>query len=215
VNKINSDQLTTDEKQNYCHVFQELLNQIDEEINKLDSYERAMQIKRSIDRLIETLYSQATIEDMSVELETMKHIPEAIHRIKEKRRKRVMKEIVLAQQQKDREEEVKEMMTNRETIKNVDEVKKQIKSSIKEVLFSVIAHEMDPKKRAGETADSNAEHAHLYGRKAKHGLLGTMLKAFLTVVSTIVPEIAKVHETSFAKQVEESRNANHKKHLSI
>ncbi|OEY86817.1 hypothetical protein BIY23_02185 [Wolbachia pipientis] len=206
------NQFTEDEKQNYLYLLQELLDQIDEGVDKIDSYERVMQVKRSIDRLIETLYSQATQEDISVELETMKHIPDAIHRVKEKRKKRMVKEIILDQQQKEREKEIKETIT---TSKDMDETKKQIKSSIKKVLFSVIAHRMDPRKRAGESAESNAEHAKLYGRKATHGLLSTMFKAFLTAVSTIVHEIAKSHDTSFAKQVEESRNTDRQKGLSI
>ncbi len=208
---IKPNQLTENEKQGYCHIFQELLDQIDEGIDKLDSYERVMQVKRSIERLIETLYSQATVEDIKVKLEAMKHIPEAIHRVKEKRKK---KEIEKIQHQKEMEREIKETMTDKETKKSVDEAKKQVKSSIKEVLFSVIAHRMDPKKRAGETTDNNEEHAHLYGRRAKHGLLHTMLKAFLTTVNTIIHAMTKPHDTSFTKQVEESRNINHQKNLS-
>jgi hypothetical protein len=201
---------------NYLKNFEDLLNKIDEEIDELDSYGRTMEIKRSIDRLIETLYSQAASEDIDIELETTKHTSDklnSIKRIKEKRKNRTTEEIlsnIFAQQQKD-------MGNVKRATADVHEAKEEIKSSIKSVLFSVIAHRMDPKKRAGETADSNEKQAHIYGREAKGGILGALLKTFLTAVSAAIHEIVKPlkhtdkQEASFAKQVEESRNMDSKK----
>ncbi|MGL9759555.1 MAG: hypothetical protein ACR5LA_12880 [Wolbachia sp.] len=200
--------------QDYLKVFEDILNQIDEGIDNLDSYERTMQVKRSIDRLIETLYSQAASEDIDAELETTKHTRdklESMKRVREKRRKQVIEEVLsgmLVQQQKEHEHETA----------HDDEAKKRVKSSIRGVLFSVIAHRMDPRRRAGETADGNEKQAHIYGREAVGGVLGALLKTFLTAVAAAVREIAKPlqkQETSFAKQVEESRNADSQKGRSI
>ncbi len=77
---------------------------------------------------------------------------------------------------------------------------------------------MDPRRRAGETADGNEKQAHIYGREAVGGALGALLKTFLTAVVAVVREIAKPlqkPETSFAKQVEESRNADSQKGRSV
>ncbi|MGL9762604.1 MAG: hypothetical protein ACR5LB_10890, partial [Wolbachia sp.] len=93
--------------QNYLKAFEDILTQIDEEIDNLDSYERTMQVKRSIDMLIETLYSQAAYEDIDVELEPTKHTrdkSESKKRVMEKRRKQIMEEVLsgmFAQQQKE------------------------------------------------------------------------------------------------------------------
>ncbi|WP_245800747.1 hypothetical protein [Wolbachia endosymbiont of Wuchereria bancrofti] len=38
--------------------------------------------------------------------------------------------------------------------------------SFREVLFSVIAHRMNPKRRAGEIADDNEKQVRIYGREA-------------------------------------------------
>ncbi|KDB19195.1 hypothetical protein wGmm_0582 [Wolbachia endosymbiont of Glossina morsitans morsitans] len=180
-----------------------------------------MQIKRSIDRLIETLYSQAASEDIDAEFETTKHTrdkSESMKRVREKRRKQVIEEVLssmFAQQQK-------ELINAKqhETAKDGDvhEAKEKVKSSIRGVLFSVIAHRMDPRRRAGETADGNEKQAHIYGRKAVGEALGALLKTFLTAVIAVVREIAKPlqkPETSFAKQVEESRNADSQKGRSV
>lgn len=199
--------------------FEDILNQIDEGIDKLDSYERTMQVKRSIDRLIETLYSQAASEDINVELETTKYTRDksnSIKRIQEKRRKQTIEETlshIFAQQQ--------ELTNAKPKTEDTHEIKTQVKSSIKEVLFSVIANRMDPKRRAGETADSNEKQAHIYGRTPASGVLGALLKTFLAAVNAVAHEITKSlkhtdkHETSFTKQVEESRNIDSHKGRSI
>ncbi|QOD38215.1 hypothetical protein [Candidatus Wolbachia massiliensis] len=214
--------------QDYLKAFEDILTQVDEEIDSLDSYERTMQVKRSIDRLIETLYSQAASEDIDVELETTKHTrdkSESMKRVMEKRRKQVMEEVLssmFAQQQKELMNTT-HLSHGHETAKDGDahEAKRQIKSSIRGVLFSVIAHRMDPRRRAGETAGDNERQARIYGREAVGGALGALLKAFLTAVAAVAREIAKPlqhinkQETSFAKQVEESRNADSQKGRSI
>lgn len=199
--------------------FEDILNQIDEGIDKLDSYERTMQVKRSIDRLIETLYSQAASEDINVELETTKYTRDksnSIKRIQEKRRKQTIEETlshIFAQQQ--------ELTNAKHKTEDTHEIKTQVKSSIKEVLFSVIANRMDPKRRAGETADSNEKQAHIYGRTPASGVLGALLKTFLAAVNAVAHEITKSlkhtdkNETSFTKQVEESRNIDSHKGRSI
>ncbi|WP_341819590.1 hypothetical protein [Wolbachia endosymbiont (group A) of Brachyopa scutellaris] len=205
--------------QEYLKAFEDILNQIDEGIDNSDSYERTMQIKRSIDRLIETLYSQADSEDIDAEFETTKHTrdkSESMKRVREKRRKQVIEEVLssmFAQQQK----ELMNAKHEHETTHD-DEAKKRVKSSIRGVLFSVIAHRMDPRRRAGETADDNEKQAHIHGREAVGGALGALLKTFLTAVIAVVREIAKPlqkPETSFAKQVEESRNADSQKGRSV
>ncbi|MFP3036319.1 MAG: hypothetical protein ACEY3A_05050 [Wolbachia sp.] len=207
--------------QDYLKAFEDILTQIDEEIDNLDSYERTMQVKRSIDRLVETLYSQAASEDIDVEFETTKHTrnkSEFKQRIMEKRSKQIMEEVLsgmFAQQQKALMN-AKHLSHGHETAHDGDvhEAKRRMKSSIKGVLFSVIAHRMDPRRRAGETADNNEKQAHMYGRKAVGGALGALLKAFLTAVIAAVSEVAKPlqhmskQETSFAKQIEESRNTD-------
>ncbi|CAN2134828.1 Putative uncharacterized protein [Wolbachia pipientis] len=211
--------------QDYLKVFEDILNQIDEGIDNSDSYERTMQIKRSIDRLIETLYSQAASEDIDAEFETTKHTrdkSESMKRVREKRRKQVIEEVLssmFAQQQKELMN-AKHLSHGHETAKDGDvhEAKEKVKSSIRGVLFSVIAHRMDPRRRAGETADGNEKQAHIYGREAVGGALGALLKTFLTAVIAVVREIAKPlqkPETSFAKQVEESRNADSQKGRSV
>ncbi|MDD9331875.1 MAG: hypothetical protein PV340_04610 [Wolbachia sp.] len=209
----------------YIKTFEDLLNQIDEVVDKLDSYERTVQIKRSIVRLIETLYSQAALEDINTELETTKHTRDKsayLKRIREKRRRQVIEEVLsnmFAQQQKEKDlVNAKRLCHGYETTKdtNVNKAKEQIKSSIKWVLFSVIGARMDPRRRAGETDDSNEKQAQIYNREAVGGALGALLKTFLTTVTTIVQEIVKPlrqtckQETSFAKQVEESRNTGDK-----
>ncbi|WP_265033702.1 hypothetical protein [Wolbachia endosymbiont (group A) of Sicus ferrugineus] len=211
--------------QDYLKAFEDILNQIDEGIDNSDSYERTMQIKRSIDRLIETLYSQAASEDIDAEFETTKHTrdkSESMKRVREKRRKQAIEEVLssmFAQQQKELMN-AKHLSHGHETAHN-DEAKKRVKSSIRGVLFSVIAHRMDPRRRAGETADDNEKRAHIYGREAVGGALGALLKTFLTAVTAVVREIAKPlqhiskQETSFAKQVEESRNADSQKGRSV
>ncbi|MBD0391161.1 hypothetical protein IC220_01630 [Wolbachia endosymbiont of Pentalonia nigronervosa] len=199
--------------------FEDIFTQINEGIDKLDSYERTMQVKRSIDRLIETLYSQAASEDINVELETTKHTCDksnSIKRIQEKRRKQTIEETlshIFTQQQ--------ELTNTKHKTEDIHEIKMQVKSSIKDVLFSVIANRMDPKKRAGETADSNEKQAHIYGRTPAGGVLGALLKTFLVAVNAVIHEVAKSlkhtdkHETSFTKQVEESRNTESHKGRSI
>lgn len=199
--------------------FEDIFTQIDEGIDKLDSYERTMQVKRSIDRLIETLYSQAASEDINVELETTKHTRDksnSIKRIQEKRRKQTIEETlshIFTQQQ--------ELTNTKHKTEDIHEIKTQVKSSIKDVLFSVIANRMDPKRRAGETADSNEKQAHIYGRTPAGGVLGALLKTFLVAVNAVIHEVAKSlkhtdkHETSFTKQVEESRNTESHKGRSI
>ncbi|WCR58352.1 hypothetical protein [Wolbachia endosymbiont of Ctenocephalides felis wCfeJ] len=206
--------------QDYLEAFEAILNQVDEEIDNLDSYERTMQVKRSIDRLIETLYSQAASEDIDAEFETTKHTrdrSESMKRVAEKRKKQIMEEVLssmFAQQQKEMMN-AKHLSHRHETTPHDEDVlkaKARIKSSIKGVLFSVIAHRMDPRRRAGETADSNERQARIYGREAVGGALSALLKTFLTAVTAVIREIAKPlqhtnkQETSFAKQVEESRN---------
>lgn len=220
-NLKNENQLEEQFKE-YLKPFEDILSQIDEGVDNLDSYERTMQVKRSIDRLIETLYSQAASEDIDVELETTKHTrdkSESKKRVLEKRKKQLMEEILSFQQQK-------ELMNSRERHEvasdgDVQKAKARVKSSIRGVLFSVIAHRMDPRRRAGETADDNEKQARMYGREAVGGVLGGLFKAFLTAVAAVVREIAKplqhmnTQETSFAKQVEESRNQDSQKGRSV
>ena len=183
-----------------------LLKEFEEKIDKLDSYERAIEIKRSIDRLIETLYSKASLEDIETELETTKHTSEkldSMKRINEKRRKRLYEQMlshIFSQEN-----------TNKINSTNVDhietdlhEVKEQVKFSVKEVLFSVIAHKMDPRRRAGETADDNEKNAHMYGREAKRGLLKTIFAAISTILNEVITKHNK-NDTSFAKQVIDGR----------
>jgi hypothetical protein len=231
------DELTDQEKeedkqyiieqiQDYLKDFENILNQIDEGIDKLDSYERTMQIKRSIDRLIETLYSQAASEDINAELATTKHTSNksaSVKRIKEKRRKQVIEEVLsgmFAQEQR----ELKPLGHEYETAKSGDihEAKEQVKFSIKGVLFSVIGNAMNPRQMVGETDESNKKGAERYGREAIGGVLGGLLKTFLTAVTAIMHEIVKPlqqhtskQDTSFAKQVEESRNTGDQKGRSI
>lgn len=213
------------EMQDYLKSFEDILSKIDEGVDNLDSYERTMQVKRSIDRLIETLYSQAASEDIDAEFETTKQTrdkSESKKRVLEKRKKQMKEEVlssVFAQQQK-------ELMNNRQKHEaasdgDIQKAKARMKSSIRGVLFSVIAHRMDPKRRAGETADDNEKQARIYGREAVGGALGALLKAFLAAVTAVVREIAKplqhmnTQETSFAKQIEESRNVDSQKGRSI
>lgn len=224
----NENQLEEQRKeiQDYLKLFEDILSQIDEGIDNLDSYERTMQVKRSIDRLIETLYSQAASEDIDAEFETTKHTrdkSESKKRVMEKRKKQVMEEILsgmFAQQQKELMN-AKRLNQGHEAASDGDIQKARMKSSIRGVLFSVIAHRMDPRRRAGETADDNEKQAHIYGREAVGGALGALLKTFLTAVTAVVREIAKPlqhiskQETSFAKQVEESRNADSQKGRSV
>ncbi|MDG7057517.1 MAG: hypothetical protein LKM43_05250 [Wolbachia endosymbiont of Penenirmus auritus] len=214
--------------QDYLKAFEDILTQIDEKIDNLDSYERTMQVKRSIDRLIETLYSQAASEDIDAEFETTKHTrdkSESKKRVMEKRRKQIMEEVLsgmFAQQQKELMN-AKHLSHGHETAHDGDvhEAKRRMKSSIKGVLFSVIAHRMDPRRRAGETADDNEKQARIHGREAVGGALGALLKAFLTAVIAAVREVAKPlqhmskQETSFAKQIEESRNTDPQKGRSM
>ncbi|MDM8334801.1 hypothetical protein [Wolbachia pipientis] len=212
--------------QDYLKVFEGILNQIDEGIDNLDSYERTMQVKRSIDRLIETLYSQAASEDIDAEFETTKHTrdkSESMKRVMEKRRKQIMEEMLSGIWQQKELMNVKHLSHGHETAHDEDvlRAKAGMKSSIKGVLFSVIAHRMDPRRRAGETADGNEKQARIYGRKAVGGILSALLKAFLVAVVAAVREIAKPlqhtnkQETSFAKQIEESRNADSQKGRSV
>ena len=203
--------------EDYFKAFEDILNQIDEEIDKLDSYERTMQVKRSIDRLIETLYSQAAPEDIDIELETTKHTSDKLNSMKRiiEKRKQTIKETlsqIFAQQQKE-----KSLLNAKQKTADIGEVKAQVKSSIKEVLFSVIGNRMDPKRRAGETAASNEKQAHIYGREAIGGILGALLKTFLASVNAVVEEIVKPlrhtskQKMSFTKQLEESRNIDEQK----
>ncbi|MCA4773977.1 hypothetical protein [Wolbachia endosymbiont of Mansonella perstans] len=219
---------TTQYVQDYLKAFEGILAQIDEEIDNLDSYERTMQVKRSIDRLIETLYSQAASEDIDVEFGATKHTrdkSESKKRVMEKRRKQIMEEVLsgmFTQQQKELMN-VKHLSYGHETAhdEGVIRAKVRMKSSIKGVLFSVIAHRMDPRRRAGETADDNEKQACIYGRKTVGGALGVLLKAFLTAVIAAVREVTKPlqhmskQETSFAKQVEESRSTDPQKGRSM
>ncbi len=100
-----------------------------------------------------------------------------------------------------------------ETAKDGDmhEAKERIKSSVKGVLVAIIGVRMDPKRRAGETAASNEKQAHIYGREPAGGILGALLKTFLTAVVAVVHEVVKPlqhhskQETSFAKQIEEKQ----------
>lgn len=224
----NENQLEEQRKkiQDYLKPFEDILNQIDEGVDNLDSYERTMQVKRSIDRLIETLYSQAASEDIDAEFETTKQTrdkSESKKRVMEKRKKQVMEEILsgmFVQQQKEMMN-AKRLNQGYEAASDRDIQKARMKSSIRGVLFSVIAHRMDPRRRAGETADDNEKQARIYGREAVGGALGALLKTFLTAVTAVVREIAKPlqhiskQETSFAKQVEESRNADSQKGRSV
>ncbi|VVC31030.1 Hypothetical protein CINCED_3A016479 [Cinara cedri] len=199
--------------------FEDILTQIDKGIDKLDSYERTMQVKRSIDRLIETLYSQAAYEDINVELKTTKYTHDklsSIKRIQEKRRKQTIEETlshIFTQQQ--------ELTNAKHKTEDLHEIKTQVKYSIKEVLFSVIANRMDPKRRAGETADSNEKQSRIYGRTPASGVLGVLLKTFLVAANAVTYEInnslkyTDKNETSFTKQVEESRNTDSHKGRSI
>ncbi|NSM56270.1 hypothetical protein HET73_01210 [Wolbachia endosymbiont of Atemnus politus] len=207
--------------QDYLKAFEDILTQIDEEIDNLDSYERTMQVKRSIDRLIETLYSQAASEDIDAEFETTKHTRnklESKKRVMEKRKKQVMEEILSGIQQQKELMNAKRLNQGHEAASDGDIQKARMKSSIRGVLFSVIAHRMDPKRRAGETADDNEKQARIHGREAVGGALGALLKAFLAAVTAAVREIAKPlqkQETSFSKQVEESRNTDSQKGRSV
>ncbi|NSX83759.1 hypothetical protein GOM44_05915, partial [Wolbachia endosymbiont of Atemnus politus] len=191
--------------QDYLKAFEDILTQIDEEIDNLDSYERTMQVKRSIDRLIETLYSQAASEDIDAEFETTKHTRnklESKKRVMEKRKKQVMEEILSGIQQQKELMNAKRLNQGHEAASDGDIQKARMKSSIRGVLFSVIAHRMDPKRRAGETADDNEKQARIHGREAVGGALGALLKAFLAAVTAAVREIAKPlqkQETSFSK----------------
>lgn len=229
-------QYTEEEKQfleecikNHLKDFENILNQIDEGIDRIDSYERTMEIKRSIDRLIETLYSQAASEDIDAELEFTTHTRDksaSMKRIRERRRKRdieAMLSNMFAEQQKNITNS-KHLGHGHETEKAADvhEAKEQVKYSIKRVLFLVIGNKMDPRRRAGETADDNERGAKIYGREAADGALGALLKTFLTAVIAVVNEIVKPlqqhankQETSFAKQVQESRNTDPQKGHSI
>ncbi|WP_341808234.1 hypothetical protein [Wolbachia endosymbiont (group E) of Neria commutata] len=207
--------------QDYLKDFENILNQIDEGIDKLDSYERTMQIKRSIDRLIETLYSQAASEDINTELETTKNTSDksaSVKRIREKRRKRLVEEILssmFAQEQKGLIN-AKHLGHRHETAKDGDvhEAKEKVKSSIRGVLFSVIGNAMNPRRMAGETDDSNKKGAERYGREAAGGVLGALLKTFLTAVTAIVKEIFKPlqqhasEKETFVQKVEAGRNAD-------
>ncbi|MGL9718084.1 MAG: hypothetical protein ACR5K9_05325 [Wolbachia sp.] len=219
-NQLNQEEQQKDIVQDYLKAFEDILSQIDEEIDNLDSYERTMQVKRSIDRLIETLYSQAASEDIDAEFETTKHTrdkSESKKRVMEKRKKQMTEEILssmFAQQQK----ELMNAKRLNQGHEAASDEKARIKSSVRGVLFLVIAHRMDPRRRAGETADDNEKQARIYGREAVGGALGALLKAFLTAVIAAVREIAKPlqkQETSFAKQVEESRNADSQKGRSV
>ncbi|APR98897.1 hypothetical protein [Wolbachia endosymbiont of Folsomia candida] len=214
--------------QDYLKDFEDILNQIDEGIDKLDSYERTMQIKRSIDRLIETLYSQAASEDINAELETTKHTSErsaSVKRIREKRRKRLIEEILSSMFAKEQNVTIdsKHLGHGHETAKDGDvhEAKEKVKSSIRRV-FSDIGNMMNPRRMAGETEENNEKGAKRFGREAAGGALGALLKAFLTAVKDIVHEIVKPlqqhtckQDTSFAQRVEESRNADPQKGRSI
>ena len=168
----NENQLEEQRKeiQDYLKLFEDILSQIDEGIDNLDSYERTMQIKRSIDRLIETLYSQAASEDIDAEFETTKHTrdkSESMKRGREKRRKQAIEEVLssmFAQQQKELMN-AKHLSHGHEAASDGDIQKARMKSSIRGVLFSVIAHRMDPRRKAGETADDNEKQAHIYGRE--------------------------------------------------
>ncbi|MDN5248428.1 MAG: hypothetical protein QWI36_04820 [Wolbachia endosymbiont of Tyrophagus putrescentiae] len=213
--KNSEEQCNTDEQdlqqyiQDYLKQFEDILNQIDEDVDELDSYGKTMEVKRSIDRLIETLYSKAASEDIDTELETTKHTRDKVNSVKRiNEKKKAIEETlihILAQQQRE-----KNLVKDKQH--SAQDVKKQIKSSIKEVLFSVIANRMDPKKRAGETSESNEKHAHIYGREATSGLLSKLLKTFLSAVRTAIHEIANEitkqlkQSNSHAQKVEESRN---------
>ncbi|WP_246228208.1 hypothetical protein [Wolbachia endosymbiont of Litomosoides brasiliensis] len=92
---------------NYLKAFGGILNQIGEGIDSLNSCERTMQVKRSIDKFIETLYNQAASKDIGAECETVKHArdkSEFIKRVIEKWKKQVMEEVlngVFARRQKE------------------------------------------------------------------------------------------------------------------
>ncbi|MDG7056295.1 MAG: hypothetical protein LKM44_02280 [Wolbachia endosymbiont of Meromenopon meropis] len=210
--------------QEYLNFLEKFLAKINEEIDNLDSYERIMQLKRSIDRLIEILYSQATFEDINVEFVTMKNIrnrSESKKRVIKKRKKQIMEEVlsgVFAQQQKELIN--LKHLSNRNKIiqhENMHELKKQIKFSIKEVLFVIIAHRMDPRRRAGETIDDNKKQAHIHGRKTVGGgilLLSVFLNASLFTVTNAIHEYIKLpqyigkQKVSFTKQIEEDRKTD-------
>ncbi|WP_246210002.1 hypothetical protein [Wolbachia endosymbiont of Atemnus politus] len=155
--------------QDYLKAFENILTQIDEGIDNLGSFERTMQVKRSIDRLIETLYSQSASKNIDTELETTKHSRDKLEskkRVMEKRKKQVMEEILSGIQQQ------KELMNAKEghevaSDEDIQRTKARMKSSIRGVLFSVIANRMDPRRRAGETADDNEKQTR--GREAVGG----------------------------------------------
>ncbi|WP_333023334.1 hypothetical protein [Wolbachia endosymbiont of Pentidionis agamae] len=203
----------------YLEVFKDLFSQIDEELDGLDSYEKAVQIKRSIDNLIESLYSQAMDEDVDVELETTKPTwkkSESEKRIREKRKRNIIENVLTYLLQKGK---ILDLSHNQEKNNDVHEVKDQIKLKVRGLIFSVIAHEMDPKRRAGETRSENEDNARRYGREAAGSILNVLLQAILKTITAVVKEVAKPlmkqqenskenkQETSFVKQLEASRNA--------
>ncbi|XGA08762.1 MAG: hypothetical protein U0X86_001075 [Wolbachia endosymbiont of Xenopsylla cheopis] len=171
---------------------------VDEEISKIDSYQKLMQLKRSIDSLIEILYSNASFSDIETELETTKHTQaklESQKRVQDKKRK-IIESIItyVAMQQQEADGNASHLNHIEKENTDIDEVKNKLKLQVKEVLFAVLANRMDPEKRAGETESSNAKDAKRYGRededhKQQSNIFSSLLKLLLNVLLGINVDI--------------------------
>ncbi|GHM57965.1 MAG: hypothetical protein sL5_01210 [Candidatus Mesenet longicola] len=171
---------------------------VDEEVSKIDSYQKLTQLKRSIDSLIEILYSNASFCDIDTELETTKHTQaklESQKRVQDKKRK-IIESIItyVAMQQQEADGNASNLNHIEKENTDIDEVKNKLKLQVKEVLFAVLANRMDPEKRAGETESSNAKDAKRYGRededhKQQSNIFSSLLKLLLNVLLGINVDI--------------------------
>lgn len=172
----------------------------DEEISKIDSYEKLMQLKRSIDSLIEILYSNASFCDIETELDTTKHTQaklESQKRVQDRKRK-IIESIIayVAMQQQEVNDNAHSSNLNHIEKENIDigEIKNRL-IQVKEVLFAVLANRMDPEKRAGETESNNAKHAKRHGRededhKRQSNIFSSLLKLLLNVLFGINVDVS-------------------------
>lgn len=193
---------------------------VDEEISKIDSYQKLMQLKRSVDSLIEILYSNASFCDIETELETTKHTQaklESQKRVQDKKRK-IIESIIayVAMQQQEVNSHDSDLSHMEKENTDIGEIKDKLKSQVKGVLFAVLANRMDPEKRAGETESNNAKHAQRHGRededhKQQSSIFSTLIKLLLNVLFGVNVDISS--GMSFATKIK-TENQN-KKGMSI
>ncbi|ABD44681.1 hypothetical protein ECHHL_0587 [Ehrlichia chaffeensis str. Heartland] len=177
-------------------------------IDRCNNYQKLCRIEKEISALLKITQDKSLLNSFS----TIKQVSSKEYLKKEGKQEEIQEENAELENNISYRINISDNNENNEEIENI---KNLIKLKLN-ILMSVIAHEMDPVRRAGETAASNRKDAKKFGRSTKDSssLAIVLLKMILNQVKLIL-EVATTNSKDENQKIENQKDMDTEQKLHL